>query len=72
MEKATRIATTSQKIIFGLYGAGGFAREVMPLVTEYVSTVLQANTEATYQIFFVETNPKQKEVNGYQLISEKE
>jgi sugar O-acyltransferase (sialic acid O-acetyltransferase NeuD family) len=59
-------------IVLGLFGAGGFAREVMPFVSECISTVTQSNTEATHQIFFVESNPIQKKVNGYPLISEKE
>lgn len=65
-------ANSHPKIVFGLYGAGGFAREVMPLVTKNVSIITQANTELTHQIYFVETRPKAKEVNGYPLISEKE
>ena len=51
-------ANIHSKIVFGLYGAGGFAREVMPFVTEYISIVTQANTEVTHQIYFVETSPK--------------
>ncbi len=49
--------------IFGLYGAGGFAREVMPFVQEL---------KREYQIFFIETSPAQSEVNGHKVISEKE
>lgn len=62
---------THSKIVFGLYGTGGFAREVMPIVSDFFSKTTQANTEASHQIYFVETDPKVKEINGYPLISEK-
>jgi hypothetical protein len=64
--------TSSQKIIFGLYGAGGFAREVMPFVKYSVLNSKHIDNKADLEIFFVETNPKRKEVNGYPLISESE
>ena len=67
-----RLGPINQKIVFGLYGAGGFAREVMPFVTEYISFVTQAKKGVSHQIFFVEANPRQNKVNGYPLISEKE
>ena len=59
-------------IIFGLYGAGGFAREVMPLVREYVATCQLANPQNTYDVYFVETHPKESQVNGCPIISEAE
>lgn len=72
VEKQTRKDLNSHsKIIFGLYGAGGFAREVMPIVSELISKNPQAKTEEIDQIYFVERNPKTKEINGYPLISEK-
>lgn len=61
-----------EKEIFGLYGAGGFAREVMPFVTECVHFVKQSSCDEKKKIFFVETDPKKQEVNGYSLISEHE
>ncbi len=64
--------TNQKKIIFGLFGAGGFAREVMPFVTTYISSVNQSNTKTTQQIYFVEKDPVLKRVNGYPVISEKE
>lgn len=60
------------KIVFGLYGAGGFAREIMPFVAEYISNVTRVNTGVTHQIYFLETSPNANDVNGYPLISEKE
>lgn len=52
------------KIIFGLYGAGGFAREVMPLVASI--------TGEMHRVYFVETTPATNEVNGYPVIYEDE
>jgi sugar O-acyltransferase (sialic acid O-acetyltransferase NeuD family) len=74
MEKDTHSKnnTAQNKIIFGLYGSGGFAREVMPIVSEHIASIAQKNTDASYQVFFVETDPQQTAVNGYPLISEKE
>ncbi|MDP8995603.1 MAG: acetyltransferase [Pseudomonadota bacterium] len=60
------------RIAFGLYGAGGFAREVMPIVTSSIAITTHADTKTTYQIFFVETDPQEADVNGYPLISEKQ
>jgi sugar O-acyltransferase (sialic acid O-acetyltransferase NeuD family) len=50
--------------IFGLIGAGGFAREVMPSLRQ------QAGKDA--EIYFVETAPSQREVNGMKVLSEAE
>ena len=61
-----------KKIIFGLYGAGGSAREVMYFANEYFSIFARQNSIAAYQIFFIETAPQKKEVNGYPLIAESE
>ena len=58
------------KSVFGLYGAGGFAREVMPLMAEYISLVSQSNHEQENKIFFVETKPEKTEINDYPLVSE--
>jgi sugar O-acyltransferase (sialic acid O-acetyltransferase NeuD family) len=60
------------KNVFGLYGAGGFAREVMPLVTQYISIARQEVDEEVYTLCFVETKPSKAEVNGYPLLSEEE
>lgn len=62
----------SSSMVFGLFGAGGFAREVMPFVTGYMSIFTRASAETTNRLFFVESCPKQNELNGYPVISEKE
>lgn len=64
--------STHLKTVFGLVGAGGLAREVMPIVSKFFSKTTQANSKASHQIYFIETNPKVKEINGYPLISEKD
>jgi len=56
-------------IKFGLFGAGGFGREVIPYVKASVCKTLGAH-EAEVEVFFVETwMPDRQEVNGYPLIS---
>lgn len=49
-------------MIFGLYGAGGFGREIMPFIRQQYGD----------KCFFIETNPTKDLVNGVTLISEKE
>jgi len=56
-------------MIFGLYGAGGFAREVMP-ITKHALTIIEGN-EAVSSCF-IEDNPQQSVVNGYPLLSEEQ
>ncbi len=50
--------------LFGLYGAGGFGREVLPLA--------RAQLGSGWRIVFVETEPHAAEVNGVDLLSEDE
>lgn len=58
------------RMVFGLYGAGGFAREVMPIFKERISKIANEIGEQNVGLFFIETQPTKKEVNGYPLISE--
>lgn len=46
------------KSIFGMFGSGGFAREVMPMI------------HGLDDIYFVESNPINQIVNNYRVISE--
>ncbi len=58
-----------ESIKFGLLGAGGFAREVMPFVKESVAKTLFIS-ESDIDIYFVETwKPKESIVNDYPAIS---
>jgi sugar O-acyltransferase (sialic acid O-acetyltransferase NeuD family) len=57
------------QIHFGLLGAGGFAREVMPYVRASVSKSLNRPPEEI-NVYFVETwEPGGHQVNGHSLIS---
>lgn len=48
--------------LFGLYGAGGFGREVVPLARSQLGS--------GWRIVFVETQPHDAKVNGFPLLSE--
>jgi sugar O-acyltransferase (sialic acid O-acetyltransferase NeuD family) len=57
------------RIKFGLFGAGGFGREVMPYARTSVSRKLGIAPN-DIDVFFVETwEPTQQYVNGYPMIS---
>lgn len=54
---------------FGLFGAGGFGREVMPFVRASVARTLGL-AEDGVKLYFVETwQPKAPLVNGYEAVS---
>ena len=53
---------------FGLIGAGGFGREVMPIAEECILLSAQ-NSEPKPRFYFVETTPSTTKVNGRDLIS---
>ena len=58
-----------ERIKFGLLGAGGFAREVMPFVRRSVAKTLLI-PESDIDAYFVETwQPKEPIVNGYSVLS---
>lgn len=58
-----------KSIHFGLLGAGGFAREVMPYVRASVSKAIHCNPEEL-GLYFVESwEPKTCTVNDYPLVS---
>lgn len=57
------------KVSFGLLGAGGFAREVMPYVQTSVSLALNRPVNEI-DVYFVETwEPEEDQLNGYPLVS---
>ena len=56
-------------IKFGLIGASGFGREVMPYVQ---STLPKIFPQSSTAIAYVETEPEEDEVNGLPLLSEKQ
>ncbi|MDF0604314.1 acetyltransferase [Neisseriaceae bacterium TC5R-5] len=53
------------KEIYGVFGAGGYGREVMPLARKQ----LQKNGKSIESLFFVVDNPEKSNVNGTQVIS---
>ena len=53
------------KEIYGVFGAGGYGREVMPLARKQ----LQKNGKSIEGLFFVVDNPEKSNVNGTQVIS---
>lgn len=58
-----------ERVKFGLFGAGGFAREVMPFLKDSVAKTLSI-TMNSIDVYFVETwQPKESIVNGYAVIS---
>ena len=58
--------------IFGLYGAGGFAREVMPLVVQQLTAMSSGDIDIFRQVSFVETQPAKNIINGHRVLSEAE
>lgn len=57
------------RVKFGLLGAGGFAREVMPFVRRSVAKTL-LRPESDIDVYFVETwKPKEVTVNDYSVLS---
>jgi len=62
--------TTPSQPLFGLYGAGGFAREVMPIVREHFTRHCTEQGWNAPSLCFVETTPSAAEVNGLPVLSE--
>ncbi|SCZ14499.1 NeuD/PglB/VioB family sugar acetyltransferase [Microvirga guangxiensis] len=58
-------------ILVGLFGAGGYAREVMPYVAA-ASKHLEGDLERTAKFCFVEKAPSAFELNGYSVLSEED
>jgi sugar O-acyltransferase (sialic acid O-acetyltransferase NeuD family) len=63
---------STNKIALGLYGAGGFAREVMQFARECLSISEEFESGSARNVYFIETTPQAKEVNGVPVISEDE
>lgn len=52
-------------IIYAIVGAGGYGREVMPLVRDE----LEATSKSDYQLVFVDDGEIPETVNGYKVVS---
>lgn len=63
---------SSSNLLFGLFGAGGFAREVMPLFSK--ERELEGFSKAQYstEYVFVDTSPTESLVNGHSVLSDKQ
>ena len=64
------MTASPQRILIGLYGAGGFGREVMPFAPEAAQYLLQAHPGAQLDICFIETDPRQSQANGHLIYTE--
>ena len=60
----------SDEWVFGLVGAGGFAREVMPIVLDQFA--MSTGQVVDRHVCFVESNPTHTAVNGIPCISEED
>ena len=58
--------------IFGLFGIGGFSREVMPIVKEHFSSNIPSNIGSAPPLFFGDTEANVEGINGVPVISEKD
>jgi sugar O-acyltransferase (sialic acid O-acetyltransferase NeuD family) len=56
--------------LIGIIGAGGFAREVMPIAQECIAQKFSHVSSEKVRIVFVETMPSAKLVNDYEVMSE--
>jgi sugar O-acyltransferase (sialic acid O-acetyltransferase NeuD family) len=61
-----------RRIFFGLFGAGGHGREVMPFVKESASIALSVPEDYITALFVETWQPKMKRVNSYPVISSDE
>jgi sugar O-acyltransferase (sialic acid O-acetyltransferase NeuD family) len=61
-----------ERKLLGIYGSGGFGREVMHFVSDYISRIETSSNDAKYRVFFVETNPHENQINGYPVVSEED
>jgi sugar O-acyltransferase (sialic acid O-acetyltransferase NeuD family) len=57
---------TTNSLLFGIVGAGGFGREVMPLAAEMLGMVYMPSD---FEIVFVDEHDSTEPVNGYRVIT---
>lgn len=61
-----------EDILFGVFGAGGFAREVMPFARMQIARLMDKTPGARYRLVHIETAPSKTEVNGSRIMSEQD
>ena len=64
------VAVAPRDIVVGVYGAGGFGREIMHSVA--LQTAAMAGSSRTHAVCFIESHPLTPYVNGYPVVSESE
>ncbi|MBE9640912.1 acetyltransferase [Salipiger mangrovisoli] len=62
--------TNSVEVLVGIIGAGGFAREVMPVAQDFLAKSFAHVPEESVKVVFVETTPCAALLNGYEIMSE--
>ena len=63
---------STSEVVFGLFGTGGFAREVMPFAREFLSALARDEKWPPIQVYFVDKTPKRSPVNDVAAICEEE
>ena len=58
----------NKKILFGIYGASGFGREVMPILNDSKKNFLSINEQSS--IYFIDSSANSEKLNGYPLTTE--
>lgn len=58
------------RALLGLYGAGGFAREVMPIARATAARIARDAGADTLDLAFLETDPELAEANAIEVMSE--
>ena len=58
-----------KKVALGLYGAGGFGREVAALLPTIISKLFPNVLSKDFLIIFIDDNPNVSEVNGKKIVS---
>ena len=56
------------KIVYGLVGASGNGSEIMPLIIDNIKKKAKASDDVNF--FFIDSNPKKKELNSIRVVSE--
>lgn len=70
MTDTTDLGGFSGDAVLGIFGTGGFAREVMPLALECLSAARGKDPTYERRFYFVDRNPETSELNGHPLVSE--
>lgn len=65
-------SASTARAVFGLFGAGGFSREVMPFASAFFEQLMHQRGIDSARVYFVETRPESTHLNGVPLISEEE